>query len=290
MIKGGIFLLNLYWYHRMKQFLFHKPPIMAKQILIPLFIFCYHFSMAQDLTLFQKKVYRSTSSGQELKYRILYPENYDAAKKYPVLLFLHGAGELGSDNEKQLVHGSALFLDPTNREKYPAIVLFPQCPEGKSWASLDIRMGESGRKMYIRNNGKEPGEMAVLLNELLQEIASNTNVDTKRFYIMGLSMGGFGTLDMLYLYPETFAAAVPICGGHLTDLAFVYANKVPIWLFHGAKDLVVPVDFSRDLYAKLKELGADVKYTEFPDANHDSWTSAFSTPELLPWIFSHQKK
>jgi len=262
---------------------------MAKQILLPLFIFCYHFSMTQDMTLFQKKIYRSTS-GQELNYRILYPENYDASKKYPVLLFLHGAGELGSDNEKQLVHGATLFLDPGNREKFPAIVLFPQCPEGKNWASLAFTMGESGRKIYIRHNGKEPGEMSVLLNELLQDIAKNNKVDTKRFYIMGLSMGGFGTLEMLYLYPNTFAAAVSICGGHLTDLASVYAKKVPIWLFHGAKDSVVPVDFSRDLYAKLKELGAEVKYTEFPEANHDSWTSAFATPELLPWIFSNQKK
>ena len=262
---------------------------MAKQILIPLLIFCYHFSMAQDMSLFQKKVYRSTS-GEGLNYRILYPQNYDAAKKYPVLLFLHGSGERGDDNEKQLVHGATLFLDPDNREKYPAIVLFPQCPEGKSWASLDIRMGDKGRKIYARSNGNEPGEMSVLLNELLQNIAKDNKVDSKRVYIMGLSMGGFGTLEMLYLYPNTFAAAVPICGGHLTDLANVYAKKVPIWLFHGAKDSVVPVDFSRDLYAKLKELGAEVKYTEFPEANHDSWTSTFATPELLPWIFSHQKK
>ena len=262
---------------------------MAKKIFIPLFIFCFHFSFAQDMSLFQKKVYHSTS-GQDLNYRILYPENYNAAKKYPVLLFLHGSGERGDDNEKQLVHGATLFLDPVNREKYPAIVLFPQCPEGKSWASLDIRMGDDGKKMYVRNNGEVPGEMSVLLKELLQDLAKSTKVDSKRFYIMGLSMGGFGTLEMLYLYPNTFAAAVPICGGHPIDLASVYAKKLPIWLFHGAKDPVVPVYFSRDLYAKLQELGAEVKYTEFPEASHDSWTNTFATPELLTWIFSHQKK
>lgn len=262
---------------------------MTKQILIPLLVICYQFSIAQDMSLFQKKVYHSPS-GKELNYRILYPENYDVAKKYPVLLFLHGSGHRGSDNEKQLALGATLFLDPVNREKYPAIVLFPQCPEEKSWASIDIRMGDNGKKTYIRDNGKEPGEMAVLLNELLRETAKNSKVDGKRIYIMGLSMGGFGTLEMLYLYPDIFAAAVPICGGHLTDLASVYAKKVPIWLFHGAKDTAVPVDFSRDLYAKLKELGAEVKYTEFPDANHDSWTGAFATPELLPWIFSHEKR
>lgn len=245
--------------------------------------------MAQDLTIFQKKVYRS-KSGQELNYRILYPENYDVAKKYPILMFLHGSGERGNDNEKQLALGASLFLNPANREKYPAIVLFPQCPLGKSWASIDIRTGEGGKKTCNRTNGSNPGEVAVLLKGLLKEIVNSTNADSNRIYIMGLSMGGFGTLEMLYLYPETFAAAVPICGGHPADLASVYAKSVPVWLFHGAKDTVVPVDFSRDLYDRLKELDAEVKYTEFPEVGHFSWSSAFATPELLPWIFSNQKK
>jgi predicted peptidase len=262
---------------------------MTKIFLFPLMVLCFQFSVAQDLSLFEKKVFKS-KSGQELNYRILYPENYKKSEKYPVMLFLHGAGERGNDNEKQLIHGATLFLDPANREKYPAIVLFPQCPEGKSWASLDIRTGEGGRKIYNRPNGTKPGEMALLLNGLLKDILKDNKVDAKRVYIMGLSMGGFGTLEMLYLYPKTFAAAVPICGGHLTDLASVYAKSVPVWLFHGAKDTVVPPEFSRDLYAKLKELGAEVKYTEFPDANHDSWTGTFATPELLPWIFSHKRK
>jgi predicted peptidase len=262
---------------------------MRKVFLFLSLVFSFQFSMAQDLTLFQKKVFRS-KSGQELNYRILYPENYNKSKKFPVLLFLHGAGERGNDNEKQLIHGGSLFLDPVNRAKYPAIVLFPQCPEGKSWASLDIRPGEGGKKIYNRSNGTTPGEMSLSLNGLLQDVCKHQKADKKRIYIMGLSMGGFGTLEMLYLYPNTFAAAVPICGGHLTSLASVYAKEVPIWIFHGAKDTVVPVDFSRDLYAELKKLGAEVKYTEFPDANHDSWTSTFATPELLPWMFSHHKK
>ena len=260
---------------------------MRKLLLIPMLVLIYHFSMAQDYSLYQKKVFKSKTGG-ELNYRILYPENYQSSKKYPVLLFLHGAGERGSDNEKQLVHGAKLFLDPANREKFPAIVLFPQCPIGKSWASLDIR-NENGKKTYNRQDGRKPGEMASLLDGLLKEISKTEKVDSKRIYVMGLSMGGFGTLEMLYLYPKKFAAAVPICGGHIVDLADVYAKHVPIWLFHGTKDSVVPVDFSRNLYAKLKELGADVKYTEFPDANHDSWTSTFATPELLPWIFSHHR-
>jgi predicted peptidase len=262
---------------------------MFKIFLFPLMIFCFQLSMAQDLNLYQKKVYHS-KSGFELNYRILYPENFDRSTKYPVLLFLHGSGERGNDNEKQLALGAAMFLDPSNREKYPAIVLFPQCPEDKKWAPFVLRTDDSGKKITVRNNEKKPCEMAALLKELIDDLTMNGSVDKKRIYIMGLSMGGFGTLEMLYLYPKTFAAAVPICGGHYPDLASVYAKSVPIWLFHGAKDTVVPTDFSRDLYAKLKELGAEVKYTEFPDSNHDSWTSTFATPELLPWIFSHRRK
>lgn len=257
---------------------------MAKLYLIPVLVFLYQFSMAQD---YQKKVFRA-ENGSELNYRILYPKDYDPAKKYPVILFLHGSGERGNDNEKQLIHGGDLFLNPSNREKFSALVLFPQCPEGKSWASLDIRK-EDGKKTYHRTTGKKPGEMTELLNGLLKDLKKNTKVNSKRIYIMGLSMGGFGTLEMLYLYPNTFAAAVPICGGHVVELADRYAKKVPIWLFHGAKDSVVPTDFSRDLYAKLKKSGADVKYTEFPEANHNSWDSTFATAELLPWMFSHHK-
>lgn len=260
---------------------------MAKPLLISILLLLYQVSMAQDFSLYQKRVYTS-SDGKALNYRILYPKGYHKNKKYPVLLFLHGAGERGNDNEKQLIHGADLFLKTENMDKFPAIVLFPQCPENKSWASLNIKQ-EDGKKIYQRNSGNRPGEMAELLDGFLNEIKNTTEVDSKRLYIMGLSMGGFGTLEMLYLFPDRFATAVPICGGHMTDLAGVYAKKVPIWLFHGAKDNVVPPDFSRNLYAKLKELGAEVKYTEFPEADHNSWDSTFATPELLTWIFSHHK-
>jgi predicted peptidase len=124
---------------------------MTKLIILPLLVLFTQMAMAQDFSLYQKKVFKD-KDGKELKYRILYPKDYNPKKKYPVLLFLHGAGERGNDNEKQLIHGGDLFLDPSNREKFPAIVLFPQCPEGKSWASLDIR-NEDGKKTYHRTSG-----------------------------------------------------------------------------------------------------------------------------------------
>jgi predicted peptidase len=260
---------------------------MAKYLFIPVLLILVQSSMAQDYSLYQKRVFTS-KDGKTLNYRILYPKDYDLGKKYPVLLFLHGSGERGNDNEKQLVHGGDLFLNPSNMEKFPAIILFPQCPEGKSWSSMTNKV-EDGKKIYQRTTEKKPGEMSKLLMGLITDTEKKEKVDKKRIYIMGLSMGGFGTFDMLYLYPNTFAAAVPICGGHLPELAGDYAKKVPIWLFHGAKDNVVSPDLSRNMYAKLKELGAEVKYTEFPDANHNSWDSTFATPELLPWIFSHHK-
>jgi len=260
---------------------------MTKYLLIPVLVFLSQFSMAQDLSFYQKRVY-TAKNGETLNYRILYPKDYGQGRKYPVLLFLHGSGERGNDNEKQLLHGGDLFLNPANMEKFPAIVVFPQCPQDKSWASLSFKY-EGAKRTCSRPTGKKPGEMERMLKGLLKELEKTEKADTKRIYIMGLSMGGFGTLDMVYLYPKTFAAAVPICGGHAPELAGEYAKRVPVWLFHGAKDQVVSPDLSRNLYAKLKELGAEVKYTEFPEANHNSWDSTFTTTELLPWVFSHHK-
>lgn len=228
-----------------------------------------------------------TKEGHILPYRMLLPT--DAGKKpAPVILFLHGAGERGNDNEKQLTHGSSLFTTPDIRNHYPAIVLMPQCPEDSYWASMDI-----DRSSYpIRtdfNYPKKPNWPLQAALDVVEELIRTGKADPDRIYIMGLSMGGMGTFEALIRWPKKFAAAAAICGGGKVDKAKRFAGRVPVWVFHGDADGVVPVDYSRKMVSRLKELGAQVKYTEYPGVNHNSWDNAFAEPELLPWLFAHER-
>ncbi len=226
----------------------------------------------------------SDEAGNSLPYRILYPENYDTTQQYPLVFFLHGAGERGSDNEAQLVHGADLFARADLREKYPAIVVFPQCAREDYW----VRIGErrEGRAFWSFPFYEQPTPSMQLATALLDEMRTTEAVDPYRIYLMGLSMGGFGAFDLLARYPESFAAAAPICGGGNTRMARHYAPHTSLWIFHGAKDEVVPVENSRRMYRQLQQLGAEVRYTEYPQANHNSWDSAFAEKELLPWMFA----
>lgn len=244
---------------------------------------------SQDYSLYEKRSFISPQ-GDTLLYRILYPKSYDASQDYPLILFLHGAGERGNDNEKQLTHGADLFLKPENRTKFPAIVVFPQCPEDKYWIDISIRskLGGKGDPDFIESI-KSPSEELALVDELMDEIIQDEGVDKDKVYIMGLSMGGFGTFETLARWPEKYAAAVGICGGGNISLTKNYADQTSLWITHGAQDDVVPVSLSRRLYQALKEQGADVRYTEFPEANHNAWDPTFAMSELLPWLFSHSR-
>lgn len=226
-----------------------------------------------------------TEDGKRLPYRILFPPEADRAEKPPLILFLHGAGERGTDNEKQLTHGSKLFLD--NQTQFPAIVVAPQCPTDSYWATVDIDRSKQPVGITFRE-GKPNWPLQAAL-DLVDRLVEEYGVDKKRIYLVGLSMGGMGTLEALYREPKYFAAAVPICAASDPDRAKRFAKRVPIWLFHGAKDAVVDVQFSRELNQRLKELGGTVTYTEYPDVNHNSWDNAFAEPGLLPWLFSKRR-
>lgn len=217
-----------------------------------------------------------------MPYRILYPENYDHSKKYPVLFFLHGSGECGNDNKKQLKHGSFLFTNAQNRQKYPAIVVFPQCPEGKEWAPIK----EVGENDFIFLNTKTPTVPMQLLIRLIAEIKKKEAVDRNRIYVAGLSMGGMGTFDLICRKPHTFAAAVPICGGvSLERLKKV--KKMSIRIIHGDADNVVPVIHSRNAYIELKAIGSQkVQIVLFKGVGHNSWEHAFKMDDFLDWIFT----
>lgn len=259
--------------------------------LIPLLLLiqcCLFFpAFSQDLSLFEH--HSLQTKDLNLPFRVLLPENYNPALKYPLLLFLHGAGERGNDNEKQLTHGASMFLKEENRKKFPAIVVFPQCPETSFWTEIRVQMEGENRVFQFVSADEAPIPSTKALLSLVSYLQESYAVDTKRQYVMGLSMGAFATLHMLSRLPDTFAAAVAICGGGNTQDAVKYAGKLPIWLTHGDADAVVPVSLSRDMKTALEKAGAKVKYTEFPGVDHNAWDPTFEIPELLPWIFSHSK-
>lgn len=225
----------------------------------------------------------TAEDGTTLNYRSLDPSETAKGKKFPLVVFLHGAGERGSDNEKQLIHGSQMFLNPANREKYPAFVIFPQCPEDGFWA---YRLRPASL-----NDLKAEDEMPAIfkaVKELIDSYVADPRVDRSRVYIIGLSMGAMGTYDMVARYPETFAAAVPICGyvqpERLSDI-----EGVSFRIFHGDADPVVSVNGSRNAYKALKEAGAKVEYIEFPGCGHGSWNPAFCRDDFMQWIFKQKK-
>jgi len=256
-----------------------------KLFVIALLLLC-KLSFAQDLSLYEKHFY--INGTDTLPYRLLLPENYDASKKYPLIFFLHGAGERGNDNEKQLTHGAKLFLKEEVRTKFPAILVFPQCPENSFWSNVDFKKEENGNRAFLFKPDGEPTVSMKLAQELLKNIIRQYPVTKKQIYVGGLSMGGMGTFEIVRRNPELFAAAIPICGGGAVSSAKKMA-KTKWWVFHGAKDNVVPPQYSEEMVKALKEVRASVKFTLYPEANHNSWDSAFAEPELLSWLFSQHK-
>jgi predicted peptidase len=241
---------------------------------------------AQDESAFHKAQF--VQDGDTLLYRILYPKAFDPAKKYPLVLFMHGAGERGNDNEKQLVHGSKLFLADSNRDEFPAIVIFPQCPAGEYWAKADIVRSSTGNTFDF-NYGGAPNKSLGLVMALIKSYQQNHFIHENQLYVGGLSMGAMGTFEILSRMPDTFAAAIAICGAGNPYTVGNYAKKTHLWVFHGGEDNVVLPSYSEKMVSALKLAGADVKFTLFPEANHNSWDPAFAEPDLLKWLFSHSK-
>lgn len=260
---------------------------MLKTSLTLLLLYVTAISLAQDNSQYEKKEF--IRHNDTLRYRVLYPENYNPAKKYPLILLLHGAGERGNDNEAQLIHGSGLFTDPANRQQYPAIVVFPQCPRNDFWARIDRDPNRKDSLNGLYFPSERPiGKSLGLVSELLDSLAAIVN--TKKIYVGGLSMGGMGTFELLWRKPGFFAAAFPICGGGDPAKVKEYARKFPIWVFHGDKDNTVLPANSRLMVNALKAAGAKVKYTEYPGVGHNSWDNAFKEPDLLKWLLSQKKK
>ncbi len=244
------------------------------------------FFFALPLFAQESYLYGSFShDGKTLPYRYLEPQNIRSNKKYPVVLFLHGAGERGIDNEAQLLHCSGQFLNPEIQEKYPAYVFFPQAPEGAFW-SIPDRLTELSQDMFASVN--EPSWQLQTIKAMVDSIIQLPHVDPKRVYIMGISMGAMATYELCWRYPHLFAAAVPICGG--ADINRLASAACIHWrIYHGDADKVVSVTFSRTAYKALKQAGAKIIYREFAGCTHNSWNPAFNDPDLFPWLFKQKR-
>lgn len=240
-----------------------------------LFFIC-HTASAQLSSRFSRN--RFIDGNDTLNYRMLYPDA-NALRKYPLVIFLHGSGERGSDNEAQLKWGVMNFATDENMMRYPALVIAPQCPENSGWSN------------FLRKEMKldpVPAKPMQLLIKLIQQLVKTMPVDTSRIYITGLSMGGYGTYDAIERYPHLFAAAVPVCGAGDTSRAAGIAH-IPIWIFHGAEDPVVDPRFSLDMFTALVKAGAHPGFTSYPETGHFSWLAAYSDPLLLQWLFRQHK-
>ncbi len=222
------------------------------------------------------------ADGGKLPYRLLKPAGYDGEKSYPLVIFFHGAGERGTDNVKQLVHGMSDFASDDVMKAHPAFVIAPQCPTGDQW--VDVPWSADSHTMP-----KSPTTPMRQSFELIDALRKEFSIDENRIYVTGLSMGGFGAWDAVQRRPKQFAAALPICGGGDAALAKSIAH-VPIWVFHGDKDGAVKVSRSRDMVNALKKAKGQPRYTEYPGVGHNSWAATYANRKIYDWLFAQRRK
>ncbi|MEP7343743.1 MAG: PHB depolymerase family esterase [Gemmatimonadaceae bacterium] len=258
----------------------------ARRLICVLLVACFaHPAGAQRVeTGFLDRI--ATVGGHQYRYQVYVPANYAEKTSWPVILFLHGAGERGTDGLGQTNVGLAPAIRQ-NPSRFPAIVVMPQVPPDSQWVGA-------------------PAEAAIVA---LQQSLSEYHTDRSRVYLTGLSMGGHGTWYVAYRHPELFAAVAPICGwipdfkqfsgsmpvvptdsGPPLPAVVRQLRRVPIWIFHGEMDAVVAVTGSREPAAALKEAGANVRYTEYLGLNHNSWDATYGSNEFVTWLFAQQRK
>src|SRR5882724_10143902 len=216
---------------------------------------------------------RTLTQTTRTEYLLFLPRGYDArgTNRWPVIVFLHGAGERGADAWSTTVHGPTKYIE--KHPEFPFILVSPVCPQGHKWSD-EVVLGA------------------------LDEVTANYAVDTNRIYLTGLSMGGYETWSLATMFPERFAAVAPICGGE-GNIGIVLSGservkvtalrRLPVWAFHGGKDTTVAWEESDRMIKALQKLGAkDVKLTLYPDLPHNSWTITYDNPELYEWFLKHE--
>ncbi len=219
--------------------------------------------------------------GAGLPYRLHRPPPAKPGVRHPLVLFLHGAGERGSDNQAQLVHGVLPILAYAAEQGEKLFLVAPQCPAEEKW--VDVPWNTPSHTMPPQPSAPMKRVLG-LLDKLMREEA----VDPTRIYVTGISMGGFGTWDLLQRRPHLFAAAIPVCGGGDARLAGRF-KTVPLWVFHGAQDDAVLPLRSRAMVAALQQAGGHPGYTEYPDTGHNSWAPTYADPAVLGWFLKQRR-
>jgi predicted peptidase len=225
---------------------------------------------------FRREVYESKTK-EQLPYRIFIPYGYDATRKYPLVLWLHGSDGRGSDNLKQITQdnqlGSHFWISTEVQLKFPAFVFAPQCPVGQYWSEPEFN---------------QPSRWLMLAMEALGKIEKQYSIDPDRVYLVGQSMGGLGVYSLLQNYTGQWAAAIVISAyDTFSDIPAI--AKVPLWVFQGDADSSVPVTQVRSMMAELKKAHANVRYTEYHRVGQDAWNKAFAEPNLLPWVMAQKR-
>jgi len=257
---------------------------MTKCFFIGIVLLAFSIHSIAQTEAFRKKEF--IYKGDTLRYRVLEPDAACGSKKFPLVVFLHGSGECGRNNESQLAHGAKLFANSYNRINYPAFIIFPQCPGSDSW----IRIKDLPNDRFELIDSVLPTKTLFSVQKLVEYYQKNDSVDSKRVYVGGLSLGGMGTLDLVCRYPNTYAAAISICGA-VNENRLNVAKSIPMRFYAGSDDDVVDPQYSRSAAYKLKVFGDEnVEMIEFSGVKHNSWDTAFAQPDFLSWLFAQSKK
>lgn len=220
---------------------------------------------------------------ETFRYLFLRPETVEPGKKYPLILFLHGAGERGDDSELLKKHFLPSIASDDFRKRFPCFVVAAQCRRDRTWA----KFGPGGTRTAPVMAAEPSDDLAAAL-QAVDEVIREFPVDENRLYLTGISMGGYGSWDLAMRQPNRWAAVAPICGGGDESKGGLLVD-VPLWVFHGDADPAVPVERSRNMVEAVRKAGGHPKYTEYPGVEHDSWTQTYADPNgLLPWLFEQR--
>ena len=224
----------------------------------------------------------TNAQGATIPYRFAAPKMVEPGKKYPLVILFHGAGERGTNNVAQLVHGATDLLNYMKEKGIEGYFIAGQCPSGKQWV-------DTPWSLMAHRMPEQPSESMALMIELIEKTMKELPVDRNQVLVTGISMGGYGTWDIVQRHPDWFAAAMPCCGGGDATLAWKIRD-VPIWAFHGDKDTVVPFKRSRDMVAALWAVNGKIRYREYPGVGHGCWGPTYADwDNVLAWFFAQRR-